>query len=90
MLRMQLKVRASVISFKTKVLFLSLSSRKMQTTFDSFCFTHFDRLCFFTSERIDPVSPMQDAAWLARPALSTLRREKMKTAGDSGMSAANG
>jgi hypothetical protein len=64
-LRMQPKVLAFTMSSRTEALFLSLSSRRMHTTFDSFCFTHFDRLCFFISARIDPVSPIQDAAWLA-------------------------
>lgn len=76
-LRMQQKVRALVISSSIAVLLLSLSTRRMHTTFDAFCFTHFARLCFFNSAGTESVSPMQDAAWLARPELCTLRRENI-------------
>jgi hypothetical protein len=89
-LRMQPNVRAFTMSSRTEILFLSPSSRKMHTTFDSFCFTHFARLCFFNSASIESVSPMHDAAWLTCPVLCTLRREKIKTAGVSRISDANG
>jgi hypothetical protein len=89
-LRMQPKVRIPAISSSTVVLPLSLSSRRMHTTFDPLCFTHFALLCFFISATIEPVSPMHDAAWLTCPVRWIFLREMMKTAAVSGISPANG
>lgn len=89
-LRTQPNVRASTMSLSTAMRLRPLSSRSTHTTFDSFVFTHFARLCFFSSASSESVSPMQEAAWLTCPPFVTFRREKIKTAGDSGTSAAKG
>ena len=81
--RTQLNSRAAVRSSMTFDRFASFTSPRMQTTFAALCLTHFARLCFLISARIESVSPMQTAAWWPRPNLSVRRREIMKTAGPS-------
>ena len=81
--RTQLNSRAAVRSSMTFDRFASFTSPRMQTTFAALCLTHFARLCFLISARIESVSPMQTAAWWPRPNLSMRRREIMKTAGPS-------
>jgi len=58
---MQLNERAACRSSTTTERLDASPSFKMQTTLAAFCFTHFARLCFFISVRIESVSPKQIA-----------------------------
>jgi len=58
---MQLNERAVCRSSTTTERLAPSASFKMQMTLAAFCFTHFARLCFLTSVRIESVSPKQIA-----------------------------
>jgi hypothetical protein len=58
---MQLNERAVCRSSTTSDRFALSTSLKMQTTLAACCLTHFARLCFLISARIESVSPRQTA-----------------------------
>lgn len=87
---MQLNERAVCRSSTTTERFASSESFKMQMTLAEFCLTHFARLCFLISARIELVSPKQTAEWCPLRNLSVTRREIIKTAGASVISAVSG
>lgn len=88
--RMQLNLRAAVMSSTALVRTSTSCSLSTQTTFAPFCLVHLARLWAFSSFAIDSVSPMQTAAWCPLPYRSSTRREMINIAGWSVTSAVRG